>query len=258
MPNYPKILDRKIKYPSAPSGEAHIGKYIPPFEVNETGFGFKGVLVEDFKSGKIECSICGNWYEQISDSHLKKHKVTNAEYKKRFGLLTSTALKSKKMRLRQSEVMIKLRKENKNNRLMFKRGNSYAGNRKDKLKAEESKNKFGVCDLQVMERIEELRQELGKTPTLIDLKNRYGSGMMTLLFMRYGGYLALLRSMGITPNFSNYNPKYSREYFIEKALSNEPRIRIFTTNEGRAFYRFFKGGIKELRVEVNNIKQDGI
>ena len=54
MPNYPKIKDRKIKYLNAPSGYAHIGKYVPPFEVNETGIGFKGVL--DRKSTRLNSS----------------------------------------------------------------------------------------------------------------------------------------------------------------------------------------------------------
>ena len=50
MPAYPEIKERKIKY-NSPSGYAHIGKYVPPFENNNSGFGFKGVIVEDFENG---------------------------------------------------------------------------------------------------------------------------------------------------------------------------------------------------------------
>jgi hypothetical protein len=253
MPNYPKITSKKIKYKS-PSGYAVIGKYVPPFEKNTTGFGFKGVALEDFKSGKLQCSICGEWFEQLPIHLFHAHDITSPDYKRKFGLLQSTALKSKKMRLAQSVVMQKMRNSHPKHRMKFKNNNLFAGNRKGIVKAEESKNKFGVCDLQVMEKVIELHNELGKTPTLTDLKDRYGAGFIFQLHKRYSSYINYCNSIGFEPNFSNYNPKYSREYFIEKALSNEPSLRIMTTNESRAFYRYFDGGIRELRKEVEKTK----
>lgn len=254
MPNYPKLKSRKIKY-NSPSGYALIGKYIPPFEKNATGYGFKGVLIEDSKSGKLQCSLCGEWFEQLPTHINATHEMTGEDYKKNFGLLQSTALKSKKLRLRQSVIMQELRKKYKQCNYKFVRNNQFAGNRKDNPKAVESQNKYGVCKLQLMERILELKKELGKTPTLTDLKDRYGSVIMTNLSQRFGSYIELCRDMELTPNNSNWNPKYSREYFIEKALSNDAEIRIFTTNESRAFYKYFKGGIKELRKIVLELKK---
>lgn len=251
MPNYPIIKNRKMKYSQSPSGYVFIGKYIPPFENNASGFGFKGVLMEDFKSGKIQCAECGEWFEQIHHFHLANHGITGSEYKKRYGLLQSTALKSKKLRLVHSKVMQNLRAKYKQCNYKFERNNVYAGNRKDKPKALEHQNKYGVCDLQVLDRIKELAQELGKTPTLTQLSERYGAGMMPLIHNRYGSYIKLLKENGITPNFSNFNPKYSREYFIEKFKDVEPSHRLLTINEGRALYRFFKS-IKELK---NIVKQ---
>ena len=249
MPNYPKQTDRKIKY-NSPSGFVHIGKYVPPFEKVKGGFGFMGVIVEDFNCGKIQCHVCGEWFEQMAMHLLHKHKLSSEEYKIKFGLLQSTALKNKKMRLKQSAVMIKLRKENKGNRLKFKRNNLFAGNRKDKPKAVESKNKYGVCDLQITEKVIELSKELKKVPTLIDLKERYGGGFIFHLHKRYGSYITYCHKMGWIPNFSSHNPKYSREYFIEKSKNKTPSIKIFTVNEQRALYKYFPKGIKELRREV--------
>jgi hypothetical protein len=104
--------------------------------------------------------------------------------------------------------------------------------------------------LQIIERIKKLKEEMGKTPTLNDLSKRYGLGIMPLIHSRYGSYLKLLKDMGMEPNFSNYYPKYSRQYFLEKALSNEPSLRIFIITEGRNLYKYFKGGIPELKREV--------
>lgn len=247
MPKYPTLKSRKIKY-NSPSGFVHIGKYVPPFEKNDSGFGFKGVLIEDFESGKIQCSICGEWFEQMA-RHLETHQINSKDYKLKFGLLLSTALKSKEMRLHQSKVMIARRKSDKKYRGRFKKNNLFAGNRKYKPKALESRNKYGVCDLQLMERIIQLKEELGKTPTLIDLKEKYGMGMMALIHKRYGSYIKLCRNLGMNPNFSNWNPKYSREYFIEKALNQVPSTRIFTINEMGAFYKYFKS-IEELKLAI--------
>lgn len=251
MPHYPKTISKKIKYDS-PSGYVSIGKYIPPFEKVKDGFGFMGVMIEDFESGKLQCSICGEWFETLPN-HLRSHNILSSDYKIRFGLLVSTALKSKKMRLRQSKIMQGLRWKNKSNRGSFKKNNSFAGNRKGKSKALESRNKYGVCDLQIMQKVIELKKEIGKTPTLTQLKDRYGNVFLTHLYKRYGSYIKYCNEIGMNPNYSNFNPKYNREYFIEKALSNEPSIRAFTSNEGRAFYKYFKG-INELKLIVKQLK----
>jgi len=252
MPSYPQLTSRKIKYDS-PSGFIHIGKYVPPFEKNDTGFGFKGVVIEDFDNGKLQCNICGEWFEQMAQHLNHKHNIKSPEYKKQFGLLLSTALKSKKMRLNQSEVMQKMRKGNKKNRMRFEKNNLFAGNRKGTIRAVEGKNKYGVCDLQIMQKVLELREELGKTPTLTQLKERYGGAFLFHLHKRYRSYVKYCYQIGLNPCYSNFNPKYSREYFIEKARGKTPSIRIFTINEFKALYKYFKGGINELREEVNKL-----
>lgn len=247
MTAYPQLTNRKIEY-NSPSGFVNIGKYIPPFENNSTGFGFKGVIIEDFESGKIQCSECGKWFEQLPTHLHLTHNMTGFEYRQKFGLLQSTALKSKKLRLNQSKVMQKLRRKNPQNNYSFVKDNEYAANRKNKPKAVESRNKYGVCDLQLMERIIELRNELGKTPTLTQLRDRYGAVIMTNLALRFGSYVKLCKDMGFEPNISNHNPKYSREYFIDKIKSKDSTIRILTVNESRALYRYFPGGINELKI----------
>jgi hypothetical protein len=251
MPKYPEITSTKIKY-NSPSGWVYIGKYIPPFEKVKKGFGFKGVIVEDLKSGKLQCHICGEWFEQMP-LHLKaKHNVSCSDYKKKFGLLQSTALKSKKMRLKQSKVMQGMRVSHPKYRSHFKKNNAYAGNRKGTKRAVECKNKYGVCDLQVMQKVIELHNELGKTPTLTDLKDRYGVGFIFQIYKKYSSYIKYCYEIGLEAGYSNFNPKYSKEYFIEKALSNEPSTRIFTKNELRALYKYFTS-ITDLREVVIQI-----
>ena len=251
MPQYPFSKLNKMKYPS-PSGLVNMGKYIPPFEKVENGFGYRGVILEDYESGKLQCHICGEWLEMFN-SHLQKHDINSEEYKKRFGLSISTALRSKRLRLIQSKNMIELRKKYGKFNRRFQRDNLFAGNRKDKSKSAETKNKHGVCDLQIASKVLELARQLNKTPTLIDLKEAYGGAFIGHIHKRYDSYIKLCRKLELKPVHSNYNPKYSKKYFIEKGLSNEPSLRILTTNEGRALYRYFKS-VKEWKKAVEKRK----
>lgn len=258
MPKYPTITSNKIKYDS-PSRYVLVGKYIPPFEKVKEGFGYRGVIVEDSKSGALQCHICGEWFENFSSHLTPKHNMTANEYKNMFGLSINTALKSKRIRLIQSKVMIKLNKENpkcfhRSHTGGFEKNNSYAGNRKGKPKSEETINKYGVCDLQIRDRVLKLMKKLGKTPTLIDLQKEYGGGFIFHIHKRYASYIKLCRDLNLEPVISNHNPKYSREYFIEKGLSNEPSLRILTTNEGRALYKYFKEGVNEWKESLKKIQ----
>jgi hypothetical protein len=253
MPEYPVSKLRKMKYDS-PSGYVNLNKYIPPFEPVKNGFGFYGVMIEDFESGKLQCNECGEWLE-IFNSHLTaKHNMTTKEYKMKFKLSESTALRSKRLRLKQSQVMIELRKSDPKFNRRFETGNLCSANRKDKPKSLETKNKFGVCDLQVTNKIIILADKLEKTPTLIDLKNEYGMGFIFQMRKRYNSYIEHCKSLNMIPNFSSHNPKYDKEYFIKKGLEKDPAIRILTIPEARALYKYFKGGVKEWRDEVKLYK----
>ena len=39
-----------------------------------------------FNGDRIQCLLCGKWYRQINNHHLKLHNTTIDEYKERFGL----------------------------------------------------------------------------------------------------------------------------------------------------------------------------
>lgn len=253
MPYYPQTIVKEINYKS-PSGRVYIGKYQPPFEKVINGFGFIGIILEDVKTNQLQCCICGKWFENLSSHISLYHKINIEDYKDNFGLSQSTALQSKKMRLMHSEVMTELRKNNPQNNFCFSKNNLVSGNRKNKPKSKETKNKYGVCDLQILEKISSLKKELNKTPSLVELKERYGGGFVNLLNQRYGSYIHYCRQNGFKPLFSKDNPKYSKKYFIDKAKSwnigLDFGIKDFSINESRALYKYYKGGIKELKKEV--------
>ena len=104
MPAYKQKKQNKIAYKDAPSGFINIGKWEPPFAPVKNGFGFVGVLAEDSKTGQLQCHECGKWFEQLPTHYTQKHKMNGKQYRKKFGLLSNTALKSKRIRLIHSKV----------------------------------------------------------------------------------------------------------------------------------------------------------
>ena len=244
MPNYPKNTTSTIPYDS-PSGEINIGKWLPPFKKLDKGFGFLGVLAEDVGTGKLQCAICGEWHEILTTHIFAKHKINSEKYHTKFGLLRDTALKSKRIRKLQSEFMIQERKINPKRCMKFKKGNKYCANRKGKPKAIESQNKYGVCELQIAEKIVQLQRKLGRTPPLTALIDEYGNSFATNIHNRYGSYIKLVRDLGMIPVTSSKNPKYSKKYFIKKgveAVSKGKKLaveKIFGINEDRALSRYF-------------------
>ena len=260
MPYYPKTTIKTIKYDS-PSGKININKYFPPFNPVVGGYGFYGVLAEDTETGELQCHVCGEWHEQLALHITKKHKVENCfAYREEYGLFRGTALKSKRLRLKQSKIIRRLQKEGKmgvgNNlgKSPFKRGkaNKWAANRKGWKKPVEGANQYGRCDLQIMNRILELSKKMGgKTPSLVDIKEEYGGGIISVMHQRYGSYIKYCRQLKLEPLRSVGNPWSEKEWkshLIEVGKKNlkkfkgkkAPLKKLLPVNEQRYVYKHFK------------------
>jgi len=259
MPYYPKQTNKTIPY-NSPSGSINIGKWLPPFMPYEEGYGFIGVLAEDVGTGKLQCHICGEWFEMLCSHLAQKHKMSTDEYKAKTGLFQSTALKSKRIRIQQSELIQKMQKDGKMNvglkgkNTSIKMLQKQAGNRKNKPKALEHLNKHGICELQVAEKIHNLAIRLGKTPSLGELIEEYGGGFATVIHSRYASYRKLVKDLGMEP-VKNKKHLYCREYFVTKAseyIAKKGELKLkkaFTQKEHASLYRHFKGK-KELEESI--------
>ena len=110
----------------------------------------------------------------------------------------------------------------------------------------EGQNRYGVCDLQVIDKIKTLQEELGgKTPPLTMVIDRFGGAFSTLIHNRYGGYIKFVKSLGMIPVTSSHTPKYSKKYFIKlgiKALRQGKELvgrKILNQSEVRNIYNYF-------------------
>ncbi len=86
MPYYPNNQESKNLIPyDSPSGTINIGKWVPPFVEIEGGYGFVGVVAEDSESGKLQCHVCGKWFEQLATHYSAMHGLDGVQYRARFG-----------------------------------------------------------------------------------------------------------------------------------------------------------------------------
>lgn len=262
MPSYKHKTKKKIKYPEAPSGYINIEKWEPPFMPIHNGFGYIGIVAEDSKTGELQCHVCGKWYQILCSHFAAKHQMNGVEYRKKFELLNSTALKSKRIRLLQSELISKMQKQGKMNlgnkknkngkKYGFTKNNAEAANRLGTKRAKEQQNKYGVCDLQVMTKIISLARKIGKTPTLTDIKKEYGGALISVMHLRYGSYVKYCRNyLKMEPNFSTHNPRFKskkewRDHLLEEgrqAVKKGKEItvkKLLPVNEQRYIYKYFK------------------
>lgn len=84
--------DRVLNDASSPTGKVYIGLAKNPLTKVKNGFGFYGVLSQTNNREFVQCHICGKWVRKINNAHLKGHKISYKDYKKKFGLQTTTAL----------------------------------------------------------------------------------------------------------------------------------------------------------------------
>lgn len=59
MPRLKRKADKVMEYEDSPSGFVTLYNYKEPFMKYEEGYGLKGVLLFDGKTGRVQCHMCG-------------------------------------------------------------------------------------------------------------------------------------------------------------------------------------------------------
>jgi len=67
-------------------------RYVKPFMRVVRGYGFKGIQEVRAFDKKALCKICGEWFDRVSVHVLQAHEWSHLDYKKEFGLSTSSSL----------------------------------------------------------------------------------------------------------------------------------------------------------------------
>jgi hypothetical protein len=135
----------------------------PPFMKNNEGFGVLGD-VQVSKDGKLECHICGKWYNFLG-RHILSHGMATRKYKENYGLPLTKGLVSRDIskNMRKSAVgRIEKMKEK-------TEGRQYTHKRKSGSSSAYYRNKYAACELQVVHRYEVVKKIVGRDPFDSDL-----------------------------------------------------------------------------------------
>lgn len=189
-----------IKYKNSPTGKAFISdKYKPPFTKNKTGKGFIGIKIQTDDRKLIECSICGEWFKNLSGHLQFKHGTTSKKYKERFSLLPRCGLVSDEngnqmkenlgdkvwTREKWTEGQKKIWRKKLFNNKKYKNRKKYNPNDN-----EQYRNRKGVCDAQNIADLYEYIWRFGCYPHLRG--GRDGQKIYQRAYRRYGSFKEFL------------------------------------------------------------------
>lgn len=193
-------------------------KSVEPFMEVPKGFGFLGVIQYDDQEDKVQCHICGKWFKSLPQHFISAHKISTEDYRDMFSLplrggLTSVGFSACRSKVASRPENIKRLKKIRswtwdkpgNQKLCWNRRNG----RRIKLGLSRlaSKNKKGLCPLQIEARYAVVKKIVGREPKLLDIR-QYDRQLHTRLVKQ--GFNEWKKEHGITvrpigaiPQFGN-------------------------------------------------------
>ncbi len=188
------------KYDS-PSGYVTFYNYKEPFMQFKDGFGYEGVLLYDELDGTVQCHLCGKWFESLGHHVNRAHSMKSSAYKLKVGLNQSSALISEKLR----EKLILAGRASLAQRLANLR---LPKKKKDKAlfptNTRQKQNRTGNCPMQLLNRIKQEAEKVGRTPTALELESVVSKKTIKTIFgsmsnaVRLAGLSPRARGAGIT------------------------------------------------------------
>ncbi len=208
-----------------------LGPYKEPLKKVEKGYGYMGAITLDV-SGKVQCHICGDVFDNLAKHAAWKHKIKTTDYREKFGISKQTALvsegerekmKMKMMAIRQAMSKKELReglKKMLEGRRRFQERMKKEG-RWNNYKTLEQKNLRGICPEQLLDLISRCGKEMKKVPTMSEFENFY----KTQRYFRpiketFGTWNDALKKLGMTPHekFGKAPPREKYRYTDEELL----------------------------------------
>lgn len=162
----------EVEFEEAPCGYVKFYNYKEPLMKYEGGHGFVGALVYDGKSGKVQCHLCGEWFEALGNHLHREHAMNAEQYKVAVGLNKSSALIGETVRAK----LIAHGLTHKGNRKNLRPGRTHSQETREKIRQtmkenrDELKNLHGTCPEQLIENLVKLYQKLGRMPLRDEIK----------------------------------------------------------------------------------------
>lgn len=175
-----------------------------PYRKVETGHGYYGVLIKDKASGKVQCHVCGKFFDFLSKHIQMKHKILSRDFKIEYGFPLYFPLCSLKISATSRDRINKryLNKETLRNAILnIKRINKKSNVARKKIytlnrNSLAFENERNICNDQVERRFTLIADKIGKTPNTADLRSNDDS-LRKIIEIRYGGINKFLEKTGL-------------------------------------------------------------
>lgn len=183
--------------------------YKEPLKEVTDGFGYFGAIQVTIDGEKIQCHICGELFGNLGLHIYHKHEMTVGEYREKFELSRSTALISESCRdkLKQEAIRHFAQFSPSKRAEWLEKARKARSERQPKERLE-AKNKKGTCPDQLLEKVKECADALGRTPTKIEFIEHCGtSRFVHLIYKTFGSYKKAITMLGLAEHTARQTPQ---------------------------------------------------
>ena len=173
------------------------------------GHGYYGTVAQTDDKEYIQCHVCGHLFMNLG-GHLRMHKLTAREYKDEYQLSRKTALVSDRQREKMQQQVFKpgnkkLPDHLKEYNHKVQTGQiSHKGTKKRTHREKrndhysmEWRNERGLCPDQVLEKIQELADELGQVPSQEEFAKRHKGRYIHSIRYLHGSWVKAVGKLGM-------------------------------------------------------------
>ena len=166
-----------------------------PFMEVPRGFGYQGVVMYDDDEDKVQCHICGRWFSHLGKHVSSTHKMLAEDYKIEYGLSIGTAICGRSISSLRSKLGRKAFREGRFIPKICKKGVRRRLPRVKPNSSIQTKNKFGLCDMQILARYDVVKRICGRTPMDGDFR-RHDRTLFQTMKARHGTINAFRKHIG--------------------------------------------------------------
>jgi hypothetical protein len=199
---------------TTPTVMAH---YKEPLRTIPNGYGYYGTLAYDETHKYTQCHECGNLYKNLGNHVSKAHALSPLEYRDKYSIGRTIPLTAPKAKNKNFEQWANMTDEEK--KASIARMTKARENRKMpdnwRKKSLYHKNLEGNCPDQLLDSIEKLAKELGRTPTRREFMKHYEGRFVGSINLTYGSWGQALQILKLTPQPAGFRKVYTRELLVK-------------------------------------------
>ena len=196
--------------------------YKEPLKPVEDGFGYLGTLAQTQDSELVQCHICGGLYNNLGIHAYFKHGVKAKEYRERFQLGKTTPLCSDKWSEKCKSDKVKMwesmSESDREARKELMRNAQKQTERVGNPTSLEVQNKRGMCPDQLIEKIQDLAEKLGKSPTHAEFVTEYDGKYVGAINRTFGSWNGAKKMAGLIPCKTGARTPHNRSEYTNEVL----------------------------------------